>query len=410
MSRGFVPRFVPRARLRRAGVVHMVRPGCLAIIDSTTRGIIDQFTLIQADGTGFNPPGEAVLLRLHSVATALGSRLTRESTLWAIYFALAHRATIIDDSTLFHLARGHCDSRHITRWSRRIAEFSEEHSGTPPDLPPRPTYTPSAATSRSTPDPLSVPGPASEPPVREDFERHHCGGLLSQCERRCGCVGMAFAAALQEWQDNQHGSTGIPTDQCTAAPPEPPAHADDAQVPGAHTEHVSMDANAIEHGPAANGAGPRTPFSEKVAVRPAYRGGIRIGDGLFATDDIREGEEIAAFIDGAYMRLNLWEFYCASHNLPYDWAGFLTYKGLPPPTKRVVQVMMYDAHWTSADTRPLWTYINHASTFGTKWNANCRPVVPTRSQDCRVVFYATCDIAAQTEIMFDYGGDTSDLW
>ena len=154
---------------------------------------------------------------------------------------------------------------------------------------------------------------------------------------------------------------------------------------------------------------PEAPFSEQVVVAPAYRNGSLIGDGLFATRDFHDGEQIVTFVDGSYMRLHLWESHCATHNLPSDWAGFLGMKCLPPPTKRVARVMIYDASWVSPATRPLWTYINHGPTTRLSRAANCRPRIPSRSSDCHIVFYATRDIPAGSEIMFDYGGNTSDF-
>ena len=76
-------------------------------------------------------------------------------------------------------------------------------------------------------------------------------------------------------------------------------------------------------------------------MRSSHRSGIHISNGLFAACDLRKGEEIADFADGAYMRLRLWEFYCASQNLPPKWAGFLGSKCLPTPAKHVTQVIIY---------------------------------------------------------------------
>ena len=55
-------------------------------------------------------------------------------------------------------------------------------------------------------------------------------------------------------------------------------------------------------------------------------------------------------------------------------------KCLPPPTKRVATVVLYDTSWTSADTRPEWTFMNHTTTA-----PNVRPVLPS-GRSCVIRF------------------------
>lgn len=159
-----------------------------------------------------------------------------------------------------------------------------------------------------------------------------------------------------------------------------------------------MDANAIQHGPAANGVGPRTPFSHPVEIRPAFRHGIHTGDGLFATCDIHKGETVVSFVEGGYLRMRPWAPYCMEHGLPADWASFVGSKCLPAPTKRVTTVVFYDVSWTSADKPPEWSFMNHSTT-----DPNVRPVTPYGTS-CVVRFVTLRRILEGEELVFDYGG------
>jgi hypothetical protein len=163
-----------------------------------------------------------------------------------------------------------------------------------------------------------------------------------------------------------------------------------------------MDANAVQHGPAANGVGPRTPFAHPVEIKPAFRHGIHIGDGLFAMREFRKGETVVSFVEGGYLRMHEWGLYCLAHDLPSDWAGFLGSKCIPPPTKRVATVVLYDTSWTSADTRPEWTFMNHSTTA-----PNVRPVLPS-GRSCVIRFVALRRVLEGEELVFDYGGYSAD--
>eukprot|EP00966_Prymnesium_polylepis_P084688 1960583-Prymnesium_polylepis.2 len=164
-----------------------------------------------------------------------------------------------------------------------------------------------------------------------------------------------------------------------------------------------MDATAVQHGPAANGVGPRTPFAH-VEVRPAFRHGIHIGDGLFATCEFQQGDTVASFVEGGYLRMHEWGPHCLAHDLPADWAGFVSNRCLPPPSKRVVAVVLYDTSWVSADTRPAWTFMNHSTT-----TPNVRPFIPSGGSSA-IRFIALRRILEGEELVFDYGGYSADLW
>ena len=215
--------------------------------------------------------------------------------------------------------------------------------------------------------------------------------------------------------------------------PSPPCSPSPERSESAHhgltnnlNSHVSMDANALEHGDAANGAGPRTPFAEsKTAdsasstanpvecagdamsvIAPAARlnasTGLQesIGEGLFATCDIAIGTIVAAFGEGMYVRRGDWPIYCKARGLPAEWAGFLTMHTLPPPTKAKAAVMYCDRTWTDMLHRPQWSYLNHSTT----------PNVTAQrdKQGTSVTWRAHLPITAGEELTFHYGSDCRD--
>ena len=141
-----------------------------------------------------------------------------------------------------------------------------------------------------------------------------------------------------------------------------------------------------------------------VEVRAASE--INMGLGLHAVTPFAAGAEVASFIEGQWMPLSNWQAYCDQFELPSDWAGFRAPKCLPPPTKRIKDVMLYDATWTSPATRPSWSYLNHDP------NPNCCASMPARNNinDCTVRFIALRNIAAGEELVIMYGGYTDDFY
>ena len=61
--------------------------------------------------------------------------------------------------------------------------------------------------------------------------------------------------------------------------------------------------------------------------------------------------------------------------------------------------VIYDAHWTERSEQPLWYYMNHAA----------HPTVRMRIMGSRLLWVATRDLAAGTELRFKYD-DAPSAW
>jgi hypothetical protein len=176
-------------------------------------------------------------------------------------------------------------------------------------------------------------------------------------------------------------------------------------VPGAVTRlrqlGVGYSSNVSRDG-AASLLIPEDDAHPVLELKPAYRDGKHIGDGLFVPLNfhIGEGTEVAAFVRGACMRPKEWYPYCSARGLDSTWSGFAVDRTW---NKTIVTVFLYDPTWVSEATRPIWSYLNHAPAAPTCWAA--KPVAPG---DNVVRFRAVRDLEAGEELTFAYGGNTAD--
>jgi hypothetical protein len=171
--------------------------------------------------------------------------------------------------------------------------------------------------------------------------------------------------------------------------------------PNAEVNALSRHNTSVHLGLAADSvACPDYDMASLPTVKPAYRQGVSIGEGLFTERDAMKGDAIVAFEDGDMMPVRHWPSYALRHNLAEDWAAIMATRCLPPPTKAVRTVMLYDKNYRDG-RRPLWTYLNHSL------SPNVEMRIPRTG--CTITWFAITDIKSGDELCFSYGGDTSDF-
>ena len=128
-------------------------------------------------------------------------------------------------------------------------------------------------------------------------------------------------------------------------------------------------------------------------LAPSEAGGVAYvqpspiqGFGLYASRDIQAGETVAGFWRGVEADAAAWEVHRAAGGLPY-WSGIRSGRDAS---------VTYDADWYSMDSRPSWTYLNHAP------GPNAEMLLSSRPQ---IRFVAKQWIPAHTEICIAYGDD-----
>ena len=118
----------------------------------------------------------------------------------------------------------------------------------------------------------------------------------------------------------------------------------------------------------------------KYKVGDAYRRGTSIGRGLFAKENIQEGEEVIGMKVGKVEKYSerKWQRVHAEKEIPHDAAIYVT-----RIDKRVTD-------WI--DRRPLWYRLNHSK----------NPNLIMKYRKARIVWVANRDIAAGEELTFYY--------
>ena len=180
-------------------------------------------------------------------------------------------------------------------------------------------------------------------------------------------------------------------------------------VPNAEVQGDSMDSTSINLGNAADSVSQqdyrmadlpieRIPDSvTRVNVVAQQQGAPTIT--LVAARHIFEGEVVAQFGSGWYLRKPHWQQYCEARGLDSEIAGFAATRYVPEHGE-VLDVMLYDRSWLGLlgdNVRPKWSYIKHS-----RFAANCRVVVPTVG-GYDVTFVATRDIGENEVLRFEYG-------
>ena len=133
---------------------------------------------------------------------------------------------------------------------------------------------------------------------------------------------------------------------------------------------------------------PQAPKSSENRVGNAYRRGQSIGKGLFAKEDIKEGEEVVGMKVGKVVRYSerKWDKHHVEKGLPHDGAIFVT---------RIEQRI---TDWTDRRRMPRWYRLNHSK----------NPNLDMKYRKARVVWVANNDIPAGDELTFFYLEGTVD--
>ena len=127
----------------------------------------------------------------------------------------------------------------------------------------------------------------------------------------------------------------------------------------------------------------------KYRVGDATRNGTSIGEGLFAKEDIEEGEEVVGMKVGKIQRFSerQWENHYPEKGLPHDAAIRVEHIG----NKRITD-------WVNRRYTPRWYKLNHSK------NPNLKMIYRKR----RIVWVAARDISTGEELTFFYLEGTED--